>query len=217
VRSLPVSSAPCNGHRVRSRPFVERVERDTVAGWLTSTGLRATLESRQTTMTGRFASSSRITRGCSRPSFTGSTATFHPEASSSISEREPEASRPSLALHHVPTHDEKRELYRAILAALEPGGLVCVADALDHEEGPERDRMVEDLFAHMKRHGIRRDEAAAHLAQWADEDFYVSLPVELGLMNDAGFPRPDCFRREGMIAVYGAFKDSSSSGDATST
>lgn len=113
----------------------------------------------------------------------------------------------SLALHHVATHDEKRELYRSIFSSLESGGLVCVADALVYEEGPERERMVEDLFAHMQRHGISAEEAAAHFAQWADEDFYVSLPDELSLIRDAGFPRPDCFWREGFIAVYGAFKN----------
>jgi tRNA (cmo5U34)-methyltransferase len=112
----------------------------------------------------------------------------------------------SLALHHVATHDAKRDLYRSILAALEPGGLVCVADALVYEKGPERDRMVEDLFAHMGQHGISAEEGAAHLAQWAEEDFYVSLPTELSLIADAGFPHPDCFWRDGLIAVYGAFK-----------
>ena len=113
----------------------------------------------------------------------------------------------SLALHHVATHAEKRELYRAIHGALEPAGLVAVADALLHRSGPERHRMIEDLYAHMGRNGISLDEANAHLAQWAQEDFYVSLPDELALLADAGFPRPDCFWRDGMIAVYGAFKD----------
>jgi hypothetical protein len=51
------------------------------------------------------------------------------------------------------------------------------------------------------------EEADAYLAQWAEEDFYVSLPDELALIADAEFPRPDCFWRDGMIAVYGAFKD----------
>jgi tRNA (cmo5U34)-methyltransferase len=51
----------------------------------------------------------------------------------------------SLALHHVATHAEKRKLYRAILTALEPTGLVVVADALVHSEGAERRRMVADL------------------------------------------------------------------------
>ena len=113
----------------------------------------------------------------------------------------------SLAFHHVPTHAEKRELYRTILTALEPAGLVVVADALVHSEGRARRRMIEDLYAHMERNGISADEADAHLAQWAQEDFYVSLPDELKLIADAGFPRPDCFWRDGEIAVYGAFKD----------
>jgi tRNA (cmo5U34)-methyltransferase len=114
----------------------------------------------------------------------------------------------SLALHHVATHPEKRELYRAILAALEPGGLVVVADALLYADGPERKRMLDDLFAHMGRYGISLSEAKGHLDQWSEEDFYVSLPDELALIADAGFPRPDVFWRDGMIAVYGAFKAS---------
>jgi tRNA (cmo5U34)-methyltransferase len=113
----------------------------------------------------------------------------------------------SLALHHVATHAEKRELYQAILTALEPAGLVVVADALVHPDGPERLRMVKDLYAHMGRNGISAAEAEAHFAQWQEEDFYVSLPDELALIAAAGFPRPDCFWRDGLIAVYGAFKD----------
>jgi tRNA (cmo5U34)-methyltransferase len=112
----------------------------------------------------------------------------------------------SLALHHVATHAEKRELYRAIWDALEPGGLVVVADALIYPDGPERRRMIEDLFAHMARNGISASEAEGHLGQWAEEDFYVPLPDELRLIADAGFPRPDVFWRDGEIAVYGAFK-----------
>jgi SAM-dependent methyltransferase len=113
----------------------------------------------------------------------------------------------SLALHHVPTHDEKRDLYRAILDALEPGGLVAVADALLYPEGPERDRMVADLYAHMEASGISAEDARAHFASWGEEDFYVPLPDELALIAAAGFPRPDCFWRDGLVAVYGAFKD----------
>ena len=86
----------------------------------------------------------------------------------------------SLALHHVATHTEKRVLYRAISNALEPAGLIVVADALVYPEGPERRRMIEDLYAHMKRNGITAAEADRHLAQWAEEDFYVLLPDEAG-------------------------------------
>jgi ubiquinone/menaquinone biosynthesis C-methylase UbiE len=113
----------------------------------------------------------------------------------------------SLALHHVALHDEKRELYRAIHAALEPGGLVVVGDMLIHPDGPERERMVQDWYAHMERQGITAEQADAHFARWAEEDFYVSLPDELALVAAGGFPRPDCFWRDGGLAVYGGFKD----------
>ena len=112
----------------------------------------------------------------------------------------------TLAFHHVADQDEKRELYRAIRAALEPGGLVVVGDLLIHPEGPERSQMLRDWYAHMARHGITEEEADAHFAQWAEEDFYVALVEELELMRAAGFPRPDCFWRDGGIAVYGAFE-----------
>jgi tRNA (cmo5U34)-methyltransferase len=113
----------------------------------------------------------------------------------------------TLALHHLPSHEAKRGLYRGIHGALEPGGLVAVGDALVYPDGPERRRMLEDVYAHMARNGISAAEADAHFAQWAEEDFYVTLPDELALIAEAGFERPDCFWRDGLIAVYGAFKD----------
>jgi tRNA (cmo5U34)-methyltransferase len=113
----------------------------------------------------------------------------------------------SLALHHVPVHAEKQDVYRAIYTALEPGGLVVVGDLLVHPEGPERRRMLDDWYLHMERNGITAEQADAHFAQWAEEDFYVSLPDELAFLSGAGFARPDCFWRDGGLAVYGAFKD----------
>jgi tRNA (cmo5U34)-methyltransferase len=112
----------------------------------------------------------------------------------------------TLALHHVATHDEKRSLYGAILAALVPSGLVVVGDVLVHPDGPERDRMRRDWKAHMAEGGISAGQADAHFAQWAEEDVYVTLRDELSLLADAGFPRPDVFWRDGMLAVYGGFK-----------
>jgi hypothetical protein len=57
------------------------------------------------------------------------------------------------------------------------------------------------------RHGISEEQADGHFAQWAEEDHYVPLIDELALIGEGGFPRPDCFWREGGLAVYGAFKD----------
>jgi tRNA (cmo5U34)-methyltransferase len=112
----------------------------------------------------------------------------------------------TLALHHVADRDEKRELFRAIHAALEPGGLLVAGDLLIDPEGPERRQMLRDWYAHMARHGITEEEADAHFAQWSEEDFYVGLVEELELIRAAGFPRPNCFWRDGGITVYGGFE-----------
>lgn len=113
----------------------------------------------------------------------------------------------TLALHHVADPDEKRDLYTAIRAALEPGGLVVVGDMLIHPEGPERRGMLADWYAHMAEHGITKEEADGHFAQWAEEDHYVTLVDELQLIGAAGFPHPECFWRDGGLAVYGGFRD----------
>ncbi|HEX3291580.1 MAG TPA: methyltransferase [Gaiella sp.] len=113
----------------------------------------------------------------------------------------------TLALHHVPDHDEKRALFQAIHAALGPGGLLAAGDLLIHPEGPERRQMLRDWYAHMAGHGITGEEADAHFVQWSEEDHYVALTEELALIGAAGFARPECFWRDGGITVYGAFKD----------
>ena len=70
------------------------------------------------------------------------------------------------------------------------------------------DRMVS---ATAESRGLDEDEVAEILVEDAGfvrrYDSYLSLPDELALLGDAGFPRPDCFWRDGGLAVYGGFKD----------
>jgi tRNA (cmo5U34)-methyltransferase len=73
----------------------------------------------------------------------------------------------SLALHHVITISEKRELYRRIREALRPGGLLLVADAAVHESGRARQRIFSEWSAFMQTQGITAAEAEGHFAQWA--------------------------------------------------
>ena len=113
----------------------------------------------------------------------------------------------TLALHHVADDLEKGTLYHAIHEALELGGLLVVGDLLIHPEGPERRQMLRDWYAHMAAHGITEVEADGHFGQWAAEDRYVPLVQELELIRAGGFRRPDCFWRDGGLAVYGGFKE----------
>jgi tRNA (cmo5U34)-methyltransferase len=110
-----------------------------------------------------------------------------------------------LALHHVPELDRKRALYTRIRAALRPGGVFLNADATVHETGPEHDRAYREWTTRMAAAGIGADEARRLFAQWALEDRYYPLAVELALLGDAGFPRPDCFWKQGASTVFGGF------------
>lgn len=110
-----------------------------------------------------------------------------------------------LALHHVPARAAKQALYARIRRALAPGGVLLSADATVHEAGPEHDRSYRAWAARMADHGIAAAEAQALFAQWALEDRYYPLPAELEMLAAAGFPRPDCFWKQGALTVFGGF------------
>jgi tRNA (cmo5U34)-methyltransferase len=111
----------------------------------------------------------------------------------------------SLALHHVASRDDKRALYRRVLEALRPGGVLAIADATVHEHGRAHDWIYEVWASHMAAHGIPSAEADHLFANWAKEDTYQPLYVELSLLADAGFERPECFWKHGPMSVYGGF------------
>ena len=111
----------------------------------------------------------------------------------------------SLSLHPVPDVDAKRALYRHLRSSLAPGGVFLSADATVHAAGPEHDRVFRTWTAGMFDAGIGPGEAEALFAQWSREDTYQPLSVELALLVDAGFARPECFWRKGPITVFGAF------------
>jgi tRNA (cmo5U34)-methyltransferase len=112
----------------------------------------------------------------------------------------------SLALHHVPELERKRALYKRIFEALRPGGVLVVADAVVHEDGPEREASFRVWSAWMASYGIPQSEADALFAKWAGEDRYYPLAMELRMIADAGFERPECFWKYGPMAVYGGYR-----------
>ena len=112
----------------------------------------------------------------------------------------------SLALHHVPDLADKRALYARIHRALRPGGVFVSGDATVHHEGLEHDRIYRQWAAGMAAAGIAHDEATALFAQWRKEDTYQPLAVELALLADAGFARPDCFWKLGAMTAFGGFR-----------
>ena len=107
----------------------------------------------------------------------------------------------SLALHHVHDLSSKTDLYRAIHAALAPGGVLLNLDAAISED-PRLNALIFDRWsARMADHGIAEDEARGHFAAWADEDRYFPLEDELAALRGAGFAEVECFWRSGPSAI----------------
>ena len=106
----------------------------------------------------------------------------------------------SLALHHVPTMEEKQALFGRIHAALWGGGVFVNADATMSADPAVRDATYEAWAEHMATSGIDREEAFAHFAQWAEEDTYFPLEVELEAMRAVGF-QAECVWKNGPIKV----------------
>jgi tRNA (cmo5U34)-methyltransferase len=112
----------------------------------------------------------------------------------------------SLALHHVRDLGAKTGVYRAIHAALAPGGVFLNLDAAI-TEGPRLRALVFDRWAaHMAEHGITEAEARGHFAAWADEDRYFPLDEELAALRRAGFAEVECFWRRGDSAICCALR-----------
>ena len=109
----------------------------------------------------------------------------------------------SLALHHVPTLNAKRALYRRIHDALEPGGVFVNADATMPADQAASEATWRAWADHMVRQGIAEDRAFRHFEEWADEDTYFPLEEELAAVASAGFDAECVWREVGMTVVVG--------------
>ena len=106
----------------------------------------------------------------------------------------------SLALHHIPTLDQKTALYRQIHAALEPGGVFVNADATMPAAPAAAAATWRAWAHHMVEQGIDERRAFEHFEEWSEEDTYFPLEDELVAVAAAGF-RAECVWREAGIAV----------------
>lgn len=106
----------------------------------------------------------------------------------------------SLSLHHVPTLDEKAELFRRIFEVLPPGGMLVNADVTMPTADAERTAAYEGWADHLVANGIARREAFRHFEAWSDEDTYFPLDAELGALAKAGF-EASCTWQQGVSKV----------------
>lgn len=109
----------------------------------------------------------------------------------------------SLALHHVPTLEVKRSLYRRIHEALEPGGVFVNADATMPAEPAAAEATWRAWAEHMVAHGIEEGRAFEHFEEWSEEDTYFPLEDELAAVAAAGFDARCAWREAGIAVVVG--------------
>ena len=100
---------------------------------------------------------------------------------------EADAVAASLALHHVPTMDEKRRLFARIHDCLRPGGVFVNADATMPAEPDAREPVWRAWAAHLVSCGIPEERAYRHFAEWQEEDTYFPQEDEAAAMRAAGF------------------------------
>ena len=114
------------------------------------------------------------------------------------------AAAASLALHHVPTLERKRALYRRIGEALPPGGVFVNADVTMPAAPAAREAAYRGWTAHMAAHGIDGARARRHFAEWSEEDAYFPLEDELAAMTAAGFAARRVWSAGPMSVLAGA-------------
>jgi SAM-dependent methyltransferase len=112
----------------------------------------------------------------------------------------------SLSLHHVHDLGTKTDLYRAIHAALTPGGVFLNLDAAITEDSRLNALTFDRWAAHMAERGITSAEARGHFASWAKEDRYFPLETELAALRRAGLGEVECFWRRGGTAICCALR-----------
>ena len=100
-----------------------------------------------------------------------------------------------LALHHVPTMERKRALYKGIFRTLRPAGVFVNADVTMSAHPVRQEQCYRIWAGHLVSCGIDEQRAYEHFDEWASEDTYFPLDDELTAMREAGFDA-ECAWRE---------------------
>lgn len=93
----------------------------------------------------------------------------------------------SLSLHHIPSLEQKADLYRAAFGALRPGGVLVVADVMMPASDDRRQANFERWADHLATGGIERGEAFQRFEDWSEEDTYFPLCDEVSALERCGF------------------------------
>ena len=109
----------------------------------------------------------------------------------------------SYSLHHIRTTRAKLAFYRRCYKALRPGGVLINGDCAPASTARGFAHDLDVWFTHLgKTFGGRRGGRRVY-ESWADEDVYVPLADEIGLLKRAGFAVDVPWRRSPFAVIVG--------------
>ncbi|MBI3004127.1 MAG: class I SAM-dependent methyltransferase [Ignavibacteriales bacterium] len=112
----------------------------------------------------------------------------------------------TLALHHVDDMAKKTRIYRNIFQALGSPGIFLNGDCTMSQQKTVQESELRVWSDFMKSQGMSDEEVKKHFAEWDEEDTYFSLSEEFSALHAAGFQEPECFWKNGPMAIYGGLK-----------
>jgi len=121
----------------------------------------------------------------------------------------------SLAIHHL-DGGEKQELFRDLLARLEPGGALLIADLVEPVNHWARETYAVAWDAAVRDQAREREAPAAYERMRQGWNYYVDPDVDfdkpsglfeqLRWLREAGFSQVDCFWLRAGHAIYGGYR-----------
>jgi ubiquinone/menaquinone biosynthesis C-methylase UbiE len=109
----------------------------------------------------------------------------------------------SYALHHIRTSPAKLAFYRRCYRALRPGGVLINGDCAPASTPRGFARDLDVWFTHLGKTFGTRAKGRRVYESWADEDTYLPLTEEIGLLERAGFTVDVPWRRSPFAVIVG--------------
>jgi SAM-dependent methyltransferase len=110
----------------------------------------------------------------------------------------------SYSLHHIRSPRAKLAFYRRCCRALRPGGVLINGDCAPASTPRGFARDLDVWFTHLGKTFGGRARGRRVYESWADEDVYLPLAEEIGLLRRAGFVVDVPWRRSPFAVIVGS-------------
>lgn len=112
----------------------------------------------------------------------------------------------SLALHHIPSDEEKEAMYKEIYERLVNGGVFYNADVIKANSVYNEELNDKIAMQEMKEKGITDEEILQHKQKRDDNDIPTTLINHIKMLENVGFKDIDVIWKHYSFAVYGGTK-----------